>query len=432
MKKLLLTVIVSLALCGSALAQYTSHWSDFDYHAYESQGALVAAITIDGVIVNTDADNWNALEVAAFVGDVCRGAGVPDCETWYLYDGYMQEYGDPFPVLDGAPIFYTDPGDEVSFKMYDHLNNVLYEDCTVTYLGEPFTVLTGPDNDQGWWDPENPIILNFTTPVTQTFTKTIVGYGEGDNYWYFIASPVEEDVVPTAANGFFAASEYDLFYFDQTSFESEWRAYDAESFNVVNGKGYLYASKENTTLTFTGTPFLGDDGYAEVELVYDGEEGHAWYGWNLVGNPFADSAYADRPFYRLVPETGLYMECTEDDVIPMMEGVFVETIEQEDETMAFYAVNDGSNTGQAGGGNISKLVIKVSAGRGVSDRAILRFDEGKQLGKKSFRQDGTQVYIPVEGKDYAIVNAGEMGEMPVSFKAAENGTYSLSVTSSTT
>ena len=48
MKKLLLTLVVSLALCGSAFAQ--SHWPEFDpnYNPYEDQGGLVAAIIING------------------------------------------------------------------------------------------------------------------------------------------------------------------------------------------------------------------------------------------------------------------------------------------------------------------------------------------------------------------------------------------------
>ena len=432
MKKLLLTVIVSLALCGSAFAQYTSYWSDFNYHAYEDQGALVAAITIDGVIIDTDTPNWDAFEVAAFVDGVCRGAGVPELETWYLDDEYVLEYGDPFPILNGAPIFYTTPavGDAVTFMMYDHVNEVLYTECTVTYLGDPYTVTTGPDHDQGWWDPENPIFLNFTSPEgpgpePQTFTKDIVGYGEGDNYWYFIASPVVEDITPSAENGFFT-NAYDFFYFDQAFNQEEWRGYDAQNFVVENGKGYLYASNTDTQLSFTGTPYYGDEGAAEVELIYSEEGNPEWYGWNLVGNPFADDAYVydERSFYRLEPETGAYLPCTSDDIVPMMEGIFVHAEDETDNVITFLTVNGG-----AGGGDIKKLVLNVNQGRGVSDRAILRFDGKATLSKLQLKQNSTAVYIPVDGKDYAIVNAPEMGEMPVNFKAERNGSYTLSFTS---
>ena len=426
-----MTMVVALGLCGTLFAQvpYESNWPGFNGNRYPFQAGIVAAIQIDGQIVTAEYEGWDALEVAFFVGDSCRGAGSTfpgDChpENYYLYNGYVEEFGDPYPVLDGTAIYYENGGETVTVKIYDHLNGILYDHINVTYLGEPLEIITGEDNFQGWDDPYNPVILT----VCPTFTKEIVGYGEGTNYWYFIASPIEEDVVPSDENGFLTDA-YDLYYFDQSQMLEEWRNYKDATFNVVNGKGYLYASQESTVLSFTGTPFTGDDGFAEVELVYDAEEGHGWYGWNLVGNPFAFDAYADRPFYRLDPETGLYIECTEDDIVPMMEGIFVQTGEDiyENEMMWFVEAASGTDsTGQGGGGDISKLVIRVNAGRGVSDRAIIRFDGGKQLGKRSFRLNDTQVYVPVDGNDYAVVKAAEMGELPVSFKAGSNGHYMLS------
>ena len=74
------------------------------------------------------------------------------------------DYGDPFPILDGAPICYNTAGEEVSFKMYDHINGVLYDDCTVIYNDSPLTIYTGEDHMEGWIDPENPVFLCFTTP----------------------------------------------------------------------------------------------------------------------------------------------------------------------------------------------------------------------------------------------------------------------------
>ena len=173
MKKLLLTLIVSLAMCGSIFAQYTSHWPNFYYPAYESQTPFVAAIEIDGVIVTAEnhPDNWDALEIAFFVGDECRGAGVAfgdyNAAVNFLYNGYVEQYGDPFPVIDGAPVYYDNTGEVVTIKMYDHYNNIEYTEYTLTLEGEEHVILTGEDNDQGWFDPENPIILHFTTPTTE-------------------------------------------------------------------------------------------------------------------------------------------------------------------------------------------------------------------------------------------------------------------------
>ena len=360
---------------------------------YPSNMSVTAEIQINGVPV-TEADRW---ELGAFCGDECRGD--------------QQGLGvGPFGLIMYLTV-YGNADDVLNFYLYDLDNDEVF-------LGVcPTTVVYVPQGGVGEvWDP---FILNFVT--AQTFTKDIIGYGDGDNYWYFIASPVNEPVTPSATNGFLT-DEFDLFYFDQAYLTEEWRNYEVENFVIENGKGYLYASQENTTLTFTGTPFTGDDGYAEVELVYDETEGHEWYGWNLVGNPFANDANVDRPFYRLDPETGEYLECTEDDVVPMMEGIFVQTFGEENEMMSFCVATGGIG----GGGGQTKLVINVNQGRGVSDRAIVRFDGKSTLSKLQFKSNSTQVYIPVEGKDYAVVNAPEMGEIPVNFKAGNNGTYTMS------
>ena len=201
-----MTLIVSIAFCGSMLAQdvwnplnLTSYWSDFDYHAFSFQTGFVAAIQIDGVDVGVETEGFEALEVAAFVGEgeaeVCRG------NLMFLYPGYVEEYGDPYATLDGVAIYYTDPGDAVHFKMYDHQNEIMYTDYTITYLGDPIDVVTGQWYDQGWDDINNPIILNFTTPAPPAPDCKILVDADNDWSWDF-----EGDV---EANGGYAEG-YDV------------------------------------------------------------------------------------------------------------------------------------------------------------------------------------------------------------------------------
>ena len=424
MKRVLLTMIAALMMCGAVSAQYESHWPDFYYPTYEMQCPLVAAIKIDGVIVTSDYPNWDAFEVAFFVGDECRGAGVEvgdyDPTINYLYNGYVEDYDDPFPIIDGAPVYYDSPGDVFTVKMYNHESGIEYGECTVTLLGEPFVLLTGVDNTQGWFDSENPIMLEFTTPSTptQTFTKDIVGYGDVTNVrgFYLIASPVVEAVTPGTENGFYENIEddtYDLYFFDGSYPDEEWRNYRVEGFTLTNGKGYLYASKDSTTLTFTGTPYSGD---GVVELEYSDAP---FGGWNLVGNPFAEQALPNREY--LILNTGE----EGDDFIPgeggveAMEGIMVYA-EAEGETVTFNPSN--------GEGGEDKLTINLtkSCVRGTVDRAIVKFGEGGTLPKFQMNPNHTKVYIPQDGTDYAVVSAPEMGEMPVNFKAETNGSYTMS------
>ena len=82
------------------------------------------------------------------------------------------------------------------------------------------------------------------------------------------------------------------------------------------------------------------------------------------------------------------------------------------------------------GSNNGNLQIELSQSNTrsntVMDNAIVSFNEGSQLGKFYFGEQNANIYIPQNGKEYAIAYSEGQGEMPVNFKAKENGTYTLS------
>ena len=61
------------------------------------------------------------------------------------------------------------------------------------------------------------------------------------------------------------------------------------------------------------------------------------------------------------------------------------------------------------------------------DKAIVSFNAGDALEKYVFNKDNAQISIPQDGKDYAIACVGNEKEMPLNFKAAKNGTYTLTL-----
>ena len=69
--------------------------------------------------------------------------------------------------------------------------------------------------------------------------------------------------------------------------------------------------------------------------------------------------------------------------------------------------------------------MNVSRGNKTVGQARVRFGQGHNLGSMSFR-NGSRIYMNVDGNDYAVVYTENQGEMPVSFRAAENGTYTIS------
>ena len=256
-------------------------------------------------------------------------------------------------------------------------------------------------------------LLHTNEGVVATVQKSISGYGTSDGGYNLIANPTLNALSP--ANLGMTTGSYDLYWFDQSE-ANEWRNYKSESFNLENGKGYLYANSANTDIAFTGVLNRANADIS-MPMTYDANADFA--GWNLVGNPYACTAYlADgRAFYTMNGE-GTEIIASTSSSIEAMEGIFV--IANEDgETMQFTTeVPQGSKGG---------MVLNLSQGRGIIDRAVVRFGEGRQLPKFQINRNSTKLYIPQDNKDYAVVHAEKAGEMPVNFKAKENGTYTISV-----
>ena len=292
------------------------------------------------------------------------------------------------------------------FKVYDH--NTDTELDLVDDFGEVIEYV--PNAQIG--STTTPYILNFTMPAI-SYEKDITGYGDGEGNWYLVSSPIGEVAVNEVGN-MTVGINYDLYYFNQSQ-ELEWINYkDTENgggFNLLPGKGYLYANNSDVTLYFTGTPY---DGNGEVTLTKDDDAEFA--GWNLVGNPFAEVAYIEGSYYRMNDDGTDLMEGS--GAIQPMEGIFVLATE-EGEILTF------STTPTYGK---SRLALNLSQNGNVIDRAVVNFGKGT-LPKFQINPNSTKVYIPVEDEDFAVVSASATGEMPVSFKAAKNGNYTLSFTS---
>jgi hypothetical protein len=135
------------------------------------------------------------------------------------------------------------------------------------------------------------------------------------------------------------------------------------------------------------------------------------------GQPFAQAAYADRDYYALQNGSGL-VPTSSATAIGAMEGIFVTAADANDTSMTFSTTQPGQKS--------ANLALNITSNNKFVDRAIVRFGEGRQLPKFQLRGNSTKIYIEQGGKDYAIVNAEEMGEIPVSFKAEKNGSYTIS------
>ena len=407
-----------LTTSGDASAET---YAEFEYKIPRNADG---AMTTENIVIN----NTITIEIPAGTYDWCITNPTPDDRIWIAsengdvpgrYDDYVFEPGVTYEFT--VQLVGTNDGVMLT------VNRPMSEWITVEGVTNPYT-LTGLQLETYYeWQVQGvnkscedgitewSEINSFTTPLV--YIKHIDPYTTDGGY-YLIASPIGE-VNPVDVTNMLSNS-YDLYYFDQSQ-ELEWINYKGTDggYNLMPGKGYLYANsganEEGIDLIFTGTAYSGN---GEVTLTKTNEAaGLDFPDWNLVGNPFAtDNAYITKAYYRMNSD-GNDFEAFESSVaIEPMEGIFV-VAENNNETLTFSTTAPGKS---------SNLSLNVTNNGKLVDRAIVSFGQGHQLPKFQLNPNHTKVYIEQDNKDYAIVNAEEIGEMPVNFKAEKNGSYTIS------
>jgi len=257
-------------------------------------------------------------------------------------------------------------------------------------------------------------LIHNSNGVKATVKKDITAYTTDDNGWNFIASPVTESITPDANNGLIT-NNYDLYMFDQSE-DKEWRNIKAGSFsNIVHKAGYLYANSGNTTLTFAGTLVATTE---PTPLVYNADV--SLKGFNLIGNPYPCNTTVTNDFYII---NGNAVELAENGAtIAPCESIFVKATDT-DQTVTFSKANSAK-----GANSKDCFDLVITQGKANIDRARVRFGEGIGMEKYTLDSDkGSKIALWQEGQDFAVAYTNGQDEMPINFKAAQNGMYSISI-----
>ena len=395
MKNLLVFVLACLA-STTMFAQY--HYTVNTSGCAGTNTTMTCFLYIDHVVQ----DDIDGFEIGVFDIDegLCRGRALSKTNAAIEHPFFQ------ITIKGNEGFSYT-------FKIYNH--NTEEELTLVPDLNEEITWGSG----KKYGTIVTPYELNFTDPAQAGYTLEITPYEdpEGRDNYYLIASPVGAIAADQVTN--LTSNSYDLYSFDQAA-ELEWVNHvGEEGFTLQPNVGYLYANSgdgENdvVTLTFNGTPTTEE--FVTVNLTQaDAAEGLDFPDWNLVGNPFEVVAYPNQPFYSMV--NGAFVSNAANAELPAMNGAFVvRTDEVTSVTFSKVPAN-----------KVQLLALNLSTNGKVLDRAIVSFGQGQQLPKFQLFKNSSKLYIPQDGNDYAVVTSEGMGEMPVSFKAESNGTYSLTL-----
>lgn len=189
----------------------------------------------------------------------------------------------------------------------------------------------------------------------------------------------------------------------------------------------MYANKENTTLSFNGTFYSGNQ---MRQCYYVGS--CDWPGLQLVGNPLpcnASLTFGTRinGFYMLNEQNHrrnvIAIEGNNAIVAPAT-AVFVEATSggNDQKRVTFVPSTENATVRSAKG----FVTIEVLSSDGIlEDRAYVRDYESEGLSKFSLSNEGAKIYIPQDGKKYAAVSGTGATTLPLCFTTTEGGIHTL-------
>ena len=271
--------------------------------------------------------------------------------------------------------------------------------------------------DGGQLIPANAVAATMRKNIDSYSNATGLGNTDG---WHLIALPLDDtEYSPTST---MLSGNYDLYRLNPatTTWENYKQTGDHHHFKLANGRGYLYANNiDDFTIDFAGT----------VKASAESQTVDVHTGWNLIGNPFTYNVHALTSYYVMNAErTGLNPTMkSSSDIVKPCEGIVVKATSDGSVTFSKTVEASTNNHGNIQIAVAEKAVTREGTSASMTDKAIVSFNEGDELQKFYFGSQNANIYIPLDGEEYAIVYGHDRGVMPVCFKANNNGEYTITV-----
>ena len=274
--------------------------------------------------------------------------------------------------------------------------------------------------------------------VAATVHKTIGAWNTGNKTgWYLLSSPIDGATITSDSpkiSNLITLSDYDLFRYNEK--DNMWQNYkvtqDPVFTSFENGRGYLYRNEEDQDVTFTGNT----NASVTYNLSYDHDDGDL-KGFNIIGNPFThDITWENDITTSHVNTNGYYILGTDGNwtvhkssgdmgtnTIAPMQGFLVQA-NGTSPAVTFGAA--GKNNETKANNDYIKFMVSNSQ---YNDVTYALFDKGDGINKIDHRNaEIPMLYIPQDGKNYAIATMGDDTQMfDLSFEAKTMGTYTISM-----
>ena len=272
-------------------------------------------------------------------------------------------------------------------------------------------------------------LLHNNKGLMATVEKEIQGYVSTNEGWYTISSPLVQNVELTNVKDLMpVGGDYDLYRYDEP--RSCWEnvkdvTNDFTAFEA--GRGYLYASKQDATISF-----IGEINSESISYNLTKTEGINLSGFHLIGNPYVHNIYKGAAIddenlvdghYTLSNSGAWEVNVSNENPIMPCQSVLVKLIASGE------VVLNKTNQKPLSRSSDEKILMVGVSNEDYEDRAYIVLDGDYGLEKiKHQNKDIPMIYFTIDDENYAITTLdSETKEVPLSFVANTMGEYTISI-----